>query len=115
MFVAKVARQSENMATERTILSSNLLSSLTGSQIASPKITIVADVTATPMNAYRPIVAGKPIVWPSTWSCCERAYREKSGILSDSVAQNPTFAVSAGKKNAQNPPAFGPPGSNWDG
>ena len=31
-------------------------------------------------------------------------------MLSDSVAQKPTLAVSAGKKNGQNWPAFGPPG-----
>ena len=46
--------------------------SATGSQIASPKITIVALVTATPMNANAVIVAGRPSAWPSA---CERWLR----------------------------------------
>ena len=46
--------------------------STTGSQIASPKITIVALVTATPMNANAVIVAGRPSAWPSA---CERWLR----------------------------------------
>ena len=46
--------------------------STTGSQIASPKTTIVALVTATPMNANSVIVVGSPIAWPST---CERWLR----------------------------------------
>ena len=41
----------------------------TGSQIASPKMTMVALVTATPMNAKAVIVGGSPIAWPSA---CER-------------------------------------------
>src|SRR4051812_5346261 len=36
-------------------------------------------------------------------------------MLSESVAQNPIIAVSAGKKNAQNLPAFGWPAANADG
>ena len=36
-------------------------------------------------------------------------------MLSERVAQKPTFAVSAGKKNAQNYPAFSPPEMNFDG
>jgi hypothetical protein len=39
-----------------------------GSQIGSPKITVVALVTATPMNAKSVIVVGRPSAWPSTWS-----------------------------------------------
>jgi hypothetical protein len=36
-------------------------------------MTRVAEVTATPMNEYSPIVAGSPSAWPTTWSRCERA------------------------------------------
>ncbi len=36
-------------------------------------------------------------------------------MFSESVAQKPIIPVSAGKKNVQNWPAFGPPGSNCDG
>ena len=46
--------------------------SATGSQMASPNSTIVALVTATPMNANAVIVAGRPIAWPSA---CERWLR----------------------------------------
>ena len=40
--------------------------------MASPNITIVALVTATPMNANAVIVVGRPSAWPST---CERWLR----------------------------------------
>ena len=46
--------------------------STTGSQIASPKMTIVALVTATPMNANAVIVVGRPSAWPSA---CDRWLR----------------------------------------
>ena len=39
-----------------------------GSQMGSPKMTVVALVTATPMNANSVMVVGNPIAWPSTWS-----------------------------------------------
>ena len=39
-------------------------SSTTGSGIASPKITTVADVTATPIKANRVMKVGRPIAWP---------------------------------------------------
>src|SRR5438105_15539665 len=53
----------------------------TGSQIASPKMTTDAEVTATPINEYSVIVSGRPSACPSAWSLGERAYRVKSGIL----------------------------------
>ena len=59
----------------------------TGSQIASPNITIVALVTATPMNANAVIVAGSPSAWPITCDRWLRANRVKSGMLRLSVAQ----------------------------
>ena len=61
--------------------------SATGSQIASPKTTIVALVTATPMNANAVMVAGRPSAWPSACERWLRAYRVKSGMLRLSVAQ----------------------------
>ena len=67
-------------------------------------MTIVALVTATPMNAKAVIVVGNPSACPSA---CERwlfAYRVKSGMLRLSVAQYPTLAVSAAGKSAQNTP-----------
>jgi hypothetical protein len=45
------------------------LTSTTGSQIAWPKITMVALVTATPMNANAVIVVGSPSACPRI---CER-------------------------------------------
>jgi hypothetical protein len=43
--------------------------SATGSQMGSPNTTIVALVTATPMNAKSVIVVGSPRAWPIA---CER-------------------------------------------
>ena len=45
----------------------------TGSQIGSPKRTMVALVTATPMNANAVIVVGRPRAWPSIWERWLRA------------------------------------------
>ena len=42
---------------------------MTGSQIGSPNSTIVADVTAMPMNEKPVIVSGIAMLWPTT---CER-------------------------------------------
>ncbi|MND06192.1 hypothetical protein D3C83_274370 [compost metagenome] len=46
--------------------------SATGSQMASPKMTMVALVTATPMKAKAVMVAGNPSAWPSA---CDRWLR----------------------------------------
>src|SRR5688572_17142215 len=58
---------------------------------------------------------GSPTAWPITWSRWLRAKRVKSGMLSASVAQNPTIAVSEGQNVAQNRPSLLPPGSNCEG
>ena len=76
--------------------------SATGSQIASPKITTVALVTATPMNANAVIVAGSPSAWPSACDRWLRAYRVKSGMFRLSVTRSPTFAVNPAGKSCQN-------------
>ena len=49
--------------------SSSRATSATGSQIGSPYSTIVADVTAIPMNEKPVIVSGMAMLWPTT---CER-------------------------------------------
>ena len=49
--------------------SSSRATSVTGSQIGSPNSTIVADVTAMPMNEKPVIVSGIAMLWPTT---CER-------------------------------------------
>lgn len=41
--------------------------------------------------------------------------KNSPGMLRLSVAQNPTFAVKAGKNVDQKSPAFGPPGLNCEG
>ena len=48
-------------------------SSTTGSQIASPKITTEAEVTATPMKEYSVMAVGSPSAWPNICARCERA------------------------------------------
>jgi hypothetical protein len=75
----------------------------------------VAEVTITDISASRPIGSGRPIVWPISWSRCERANRVKSGMFSASVAQNPTIAVSDGQNTFQNCPSFLPPATNCEG
>ena len=93
----------------------NRVSRSTGSQIALPYITMVADVTATPMKEYSAIVVGRPMAWPTIWLFCERAYREKSGMFSERVAQNPIMPVRAAGKKSQNWPAFGWPCEKAEG
>src|SRR5712671_1348378 len=68
-FVASVARHNANNETASTSGCVNFVMSTTGSQIAEPKITTVAEVTATPMNEYNAIVVGNPMAWPMIWSC----------------------------------------------
>ena len=48
---------------------SSRATSATGSQIGSPNSTIVADVTAMPMNEKPVIVSGMAMLWPTI---CER-------------------------------------------
>src|SRR5579871_946817 len=62
---------------------------------------VVAEVTTTPMKEKRVIEGGRPSAWPRTWAFWLLAYRVKSGILSDRVAQKPTMPVRAGTKKAQ--------------
>ncbi|MCY1383513.1 hypothetical protein D9M69_716470 [compost metagenome] len=78
-------------------------------------MTTVAEVTITAIIASRPMGAGRPMTWPTTWSRCEREKRVKSGMFRASVAQKPTMAVSDGQNTAQNMPAFFPPASNCEG
>src|SRR4030095_1537935 len=62
----------------------------------------VADVTTTPMNANNVIDGGNPITCPLICAFCDLAYRVKSGMFNESVAQKPTMPVNAGKKKFQN-------------
>ena len=75
--------------------------STTGSPIDVPKMTGVALVTATAMNAYSAIVVGEPDRLAERSDLSDvLAYRVKSGMFSDNVAQNPTTAGDAAGKNA---------------
>ncbi len=56
----------------------------------------VALVIRTPIAANTNIVVGNATTWPMTCSRWLRPKRVKSGMLSDSVAQNPIIAVSDG-------------------
>src|ERR671913_475769 len=67
-------------------------------------MTTEAEVTATPMNEKSVIVVGRPRSWPHTCAFWSRAYRERSGMFSASVAQKPTIAVSEGTNTARNAP-----------
>ena len=58
-----------------------------------------AEVTTTPTNANRVIEGGRPIACPLICAFWLFEYLVKSGIFNESVAQKPTTAVNAGKKN----------------
>ena len=60
MFVVNCAARTTSAAKIITGARPIRLTSTTGSQIACPKMTIVALVTATPMKANAVIVVGKP-------------------------------------------------------
>src|SRR5689334_19222661 len=62
---------------------------------------VVADVTTTPIKENIVIEGGSPMAWPFTCAFWLMAYRVKSGIFSDKVAQNPTIPVSPGIKKCQ--------------
>ena len=61
----------------------------------------------TPIAAKRVIVVGSATTWPITCSRCERPKRVKSGMLSESVAQKPTIAVTLGTNTGKNAPSVG--------
>ena len=86
-----------------------------GSQIALPKITTVAPVTATLMNDTKAIGPGNPMLWPSTWSFWLLAKRVKSQMFSDSVAQKPTIAVRLAATVGQNRASLPLPGAKAEG
>ena len=57
---------------------------------------------STPIAANANIVVGSATVCPTTCSRWLRPKRVKSGMLSDSVAQNPIIAVSDGQNTGRN-------------
>ncbi len=61
----------------------------------------------TPIAAKTVIVVGSATTWPIACSRCERPKRVKSGMLSESVAQKPTIAVTLGTNTGQNAPSVG--------
>ena len=73
---------------------------ITGSHIASPKMTMVALVTATPIKANRAIVVGRPAACPTTCARWLFAWRVKSEMFRHRVDQKPTMAVRLGKNSA---------------
>ena len=54
------------------------------------------------MNANNVMEGGRPIICPLICAFWLFAYRVKSGMFKESVAQKPTIPVNAGKKYAQN-------------
>src|ERR1700754_400247 len=102
ILVASVDRATASMAKLTSSLLSNLPASTTGSQMVVPNMMVVADVTTTPIKAKRVIEGGSPIACPLICAFWLTAYRVKSGIFSDRVAQKPTMPVRPGIKNAQN-------------
>src|SRR6266540_4950919 len=104
MLTASVATTAVNMEIATTTGALNCATSWTGSQIARPKMITVALVIKTPIAAKIDIVVGSATTWPTICSRWLRPNRVKSGMLSDSVAQNPIIAVSDGTNTGQNSP-----------
>jgi hypothetical protein len=75
--------------------------STTGSQIGSPKTTIVALVTATPMNANAVMVVGRPSAWPSI---CERCARGVAREVRDVQAERGPVADARGERRGEERP-----------
>src|SRR5918995_2817002 len=69
MFVEIWAMAMMIMATIKSsgAFSASVVTSTTGSQIASPKTTMVAAVTAIPIKEKAVIVSGRPRAWPRIW------------------------------------------------
>ena len=63
---------------------------------------IVDEVTTTPINENKVMEGGRPIACPIICARWLFEYLVKSGMFRDKVAQNPTTAVKAGKKNLKN-------------
>src|SRR5438132_14184088 len=77
---------------------SNWPTSATGSQIALPNTTTVADVISTATSGKRVIVVGSPRIWPSACARWLLPKRVKSGMFNESVDQNAIIPISAGGK-----------------
>ena len=104
MFIARVAMTAVISATATSRRLSRRAPRSIGSQMASWKTMALALVMKTPIAAKTVIVVGRATTWPTTCSRWERPYRVKSGMLSESVAQKPTMAVTLGTKTARNSP-----------
>ncbi len=65
IFVERVATVNAIRAMTTAVVEPSLPTSSTGSQIALPKMTMVAEVTAIPINEKSVIVVGRPMSCPS--------------------------------------------------
>src|SRR5207253_9981166 len=72
---------------------------VTGSQMALPYTTTVAEVIRTAISGKAVIVVGRPRTWPRICWRWLAPNRVKSGMLSDSVDQKAIMAVREGKKS----------------
>ena len=104
MFTLSVATTTVNIAMPTTIRDGKRPTRSIGSQIVLPKITTDALVMTTPIAAKTVIVVGSATTCPMACSRCDLPNRVKSGMLSESVAQNPTIAVTLGTNTFQNAP-----------
>src|SRR5919198_702960 len=91
----------------------NLAASATGSQIALPYTSTVAEVVMIETIAMKDIVVGSPSTWPSICWRWPPPNLVKSGMFSDSVAQNAIMPINAGAKTFQKS-APQPSCDGWD-
>src|SRR5919106_4426705 len=101
MLTATVATTTVNIEIATITGDVNLPTSCTGSQMACPKMIVVALVIMTPIAANTNIVVGSATTCPTTCSRWLRLNRVKSGMFNDSVAQKPIIAVSEGTNTGQ--------------
>src|SRR5438874_11141417 len=97
-FTDSVATASVKSAKITTSGLLNWPTSATGSQIALPNTTTVADVISTATSGKRVIVVGSPRIWPSACARWLLPNRVKSGMFNDSVDQKAIIPISAGGK-----------------
>src|SRR5215510_7042361 len=101
MLTEIVATASVKRASPTTIRFENLLVRATGSQIAWPYTTTVAEVIRTASSGKKVMVVGSPKIWPSICCLWLAPNRVKSGMFRESVDQNAIIAMSEGKNNVQ--------------
>src|SRR5438270_13309459 len=95
----RVATASVKSAKTTTSGLSNWPTSATGSQIALPNTTTVADVISTATSGKRVIVVGSPRIWPTACAPLLLLNCVKSGRFNDSLNETANIFLSDRRTN----------------